>query len=144
MIIEQQSQPIFRDSGYFYKENKLAGRKVTYSFWPEGVNVFGGSVMAQIGKEFGPIGSIVGSTVDQVVEHKINKNGPMVVLYRDIVSIGIHKSLINGKSMIFTLKDGSVFRVATAQMAYGGFKKIYPKLTAIIQQANPEVVVENL
>lgn len=144
MIVEQQNQPIFKDRGYFYKENKLAGRKVAYSFWPEGVNIFGGSVMAQIGKEFGAIGSAIGSTIDHVVEAKVNKDGPLVVLYQDIVSIGIHKSLINGKSMIVTLKNGSSFRVSTMQMAYGGFKKIYAKLTETIQQANPEVVVQSL
>ena len=137
----EQLRPLYAEQGYIYPDGKIAGKRSMLQFWPQELQVYGGSIAGQIGKKFGAAGAIVGKGIDMAVMG--NKEPWRVVPYTEIQAVQIHKSLLNGKGVLVTLKDGSKFKMSTLQMSYN-FKKIYPALVQIISTANPALQADNI
>ena len=135
---------LYTDEGFLYPNGKIAGKKSSFGFANNALYVFGAGFGKNIGQAFGAVGAVVGASVDAAVSKKSHEKGPtMTVAYADITEVAIHKSLLNGKGIMFTLKDGSKFKIATPQLSYK-FKDTYPKIAEIVKVANPAAVVQSL
>ena len=140
----EEHKPLYAEQGYIYQDGKIAGKRSMLQFWPQELHVYGGSIAEQIGRQFGVAGALAGSAVDKIVQGNQDAKGPsMVVPYIEIATLQIHKSLLNGKGIMVTLKDGTKFKMSTVQMAYV-FKKLYPNLVQIMKTANPAIVADEL
>lgn len=134
---------LYQDNGYMYKDGKIAGRKVSVYFYANMLCVYPAGFGREVGRSFGAVGSAVGGAIDTAVNAKAQTNGPeLSVDYSNIQSVTIKKSLLNGAGIVFTLSNGSTFKISTPAMALGGVKKIYQQIATLIRAANQNVAFD--
>lgn len=137
-------EPLYADEGFIYMNGKIAGKKSSFYFMQDGLHVYNAGFGRDMGRSLGLVGAVVGAAVDGAVSNKATANGPrMSVPYVGITEVGIHKSLLNGKGIMFTLKDGSKFKIATPNLSYK-FKERYAAIANIVKTGNPSAHVAQL
>lgn len=138
-------QLVYEDQGFIYLNGKVGGHKVVVRFYANALYVFTGNYARDIGLAvgFGATGALIGKAIDETTGGAGAQGDPeFAVAFADIQSVSIHKSLLNGAGILFTLHNGATFKIATPKMSMGGVKKIYPVIAGAVKAANPNVALD--